>query len=108
MLRCKENELAVISYTPVEMADFHGLFVTTLRLAADGDFGLSHNPTKSKHDPYWIVSFQSGRRPKYLKHNDYMPSTLGVWPDKWLRPIRDDGSLFDETMFWPVKHHARA
>ncbi len=106
-LRCKPNELAVISYTPIDMVDFHGLFVTTVRLAKDGDFGMHHDETKSKYAPYWIISFNNGR-PQYLQHNENLPSTLGVWPDKWLRPIRDDGSLFDETMFWPIKKEQHA
>lgn len=105
-MRCKPDELAVISYTP-EPSPFNGLLVQTIRLAKDGDFGMHYDPRATKFGPFWIVSFAAGRRPPYPKHDGNMPSTLGVWPDAWLRPIRDDGSLFDETMFW-VKRHARA
>lgn len=96
-MRCKQGELAVISYTT--LPDFAGLFVTTVRLAQNGDFGLNWS-APHRLGEFWVVTFAAGRRPKYAHHDHCLPPTLGVWPDAWLRPIRDDGSLFDETMFW--------
>ena len=105
-MRCKPNDLAVISRTSTETREFQGLLVDVLRLVTDGDFGMTSKNTK--YGPFWVVSFCSGRRPTY-PHNDHkLPPTLGVWPDAWLRPIRNDGSRFDESMFWvKVKKHAR-
>lgn len=98
MLRCKADELAVISRTTRSTEGFHGLLVQTLRLARVGDFGLW--TTESIYGPWWVVSFCAGRRPVYTQHDEIMPPGLGIWPDAWLRPIRDDGSQFDESMLW--------
>lgn len=104
-MRCKPNELAVISRTNRWTREFDGLLVETLRLAKVGDFGMGS--VDSDYGPWWVISFCAGCRPRYVRHNERIPATLGIWPDEWLRPIRDDGSLFDETMFW-VKTDARA
>lgn len=100
-LRCRPNDLCVISRTTSVTRAFDGLLVETMRLTRIGDFGLS--TTESDFGPWWVVKFMSGQRPAYIKHNDRAPGDIGLWPDAWLRPIRDDGSLFDETMFWPIK-----
>lgn len=97
-LRCKPDELAVISRTTLATRAFDGLLVTTMRLCQVGDFGL--HTTDSDFGPWWMVKF-AGQRPAYVKHNDRAPGNVGLWPDAWLRPIRNDGSEFDETMFWP-------
>lgn len=89
----------MISRTGRLTQEFAGLLVTTLQTLREGDFGMTL--TQSKLQPYWVVSFMAGRRPAYPRGN--FPATLGIWPDAWLRPIRDDGSLFDETMFWTVR-----
>lgn len=95
MPRCKRNELCVVSYAPRKLKDFRGLLVTTLRMAVSGDFGLT--PATEDLKPWWVISFMAGRRPEYLRHNEKIPATLGVWPDRWLRPIRD-GDETDETL----------
>ena len=98
-LRCKPNELAVISRSTPATRAFDGLLVTTMRLTRVGDFGLG--TTDSNFGPWWVVKFMPGQRPQYIKHNDRMTDDdTGLWPDAWLRPIRHDGSRFDETMFW--------
>jgi hypothetical protein len=102
-MRCKPNELCVISYIPhAALIAFKGRFVTTVRRAQEGDFNTEN---VNHFGPAWIVGFSSPR-PEYLDHNHKMPPTIGIWPDAWLRPIRDDGSQFDESMFWGL--YARA
>jgi hypothetical protein len=103
-MRCKPNELAVISRTSKDTRDFHGRFIKTVRLAQQGDFDIGN---VNVYGPCWVVAFNS-QRPKYPAHDHHLPATIGLWPDAWLRPIRDDGSLFDETMFWTGARHARA
>lgn len=96
-LRCKPNELAVISYIPDDsVLAFKGRFVTVVRLAVEGEFGIGNT---NAYGPLWVIAF-NGQRPKYPMHDEHIPPTMGLWPDAWLRPIRDDRSQFDETMLW--------
>lgn len=105
-MRCKPDELCVISCTTPATREFSGLLVKTIRLGKAGDFDIEH--VRSRYGPWWIVSFCAGHRPRYLNHNENFPTSMGVWPDAWLRPIRHDGSQFDESMFFELKQHARA
>lgn len=97
MLRCKPNELAAISRTNQWTRQFDGLHVTTIRLARVGDFGLSIRQIGiEQFGPIWIVAF-SNSRPRFPAHDEKIPMCEGIWPDAWLRPIRDNDKV-DETL----------